>query len=59
MVRSAKQLKNGDTIDVEGDHLVVFHFCEEYGQVIVDAVSEVSARRYELHYAPDARVSVL
>lgn len=59
VVRVARQLKNGDTIDVEGDHLVVFHFCEEYGQVVVDAVSEVSARRFELHYAPDARVSVL
>jgi hypothetical protein len=59
VVTAAKQLKNGDTIDVEGDHLVVFHFCEEYGQVVVDAVSSVSARRFELHYAPDARVSVL
>jgi hypothetical protein len=59
VVRAAKQLKNGDTIDVEGDHLVVFHFCEEYGQVVIDAVSAVSARRFELHYAPDARVSIL
>jgi hypothetical protein len=59
VVRSARHIRNGDTISVEGDHLVVFHFCEEYGEVIVDAVSEVSARRYELHYAPDARVSIL
>ena len=59
VVRAARQIRNGDTISVEGDHLVVFHFCEEYGQVVVDAVSEVSARRYELHYAPDARVSIL
>lgn len=58
VVLPAKQLKTGDTIDVEGDHLVVFHFCEEYGEVVVDAVSEVSARRFELHYAPDASVSV-
>lgn len=58
MVLAAKQLKTGDTIDVEGDHLVVFHFCEEYGEVVVDAVSQVSARRFELHYAPDADVSV-
>ena len=59
VVTAAKQLKNGDTIDVEGDHLVVFHFCEAYGQVVVDAVSSVSARRFELHYAPDTRISVL
>lgn len=59
MVTAARQIKNGDTISVEGDQLVVFYFCEEYGQVIVDAVSQVSARRYELHYSPDARVSVL
>lgn len=52
-------MKNGDTISVEGDHLVVFHFCEEYGEVVIDAVSEVSARRFELHLAPDARVSIL
>ncbi len=58
MVRTAHELKNGDTINVEGDHLVVFHFCEEYGEVVVDAVSAVSARRFELHYEPDARVSV-
>ena len=58
MVSTAKQLKAGDTINVEGDHLVVFHFCQEYGEVVIDAVSSVSARRYELHYSPDARVSV-
>ena len=55
----ANQLKNGDTISMDGDHLVVFHFCEEQGQVVLDVVSEVSARRFELHYAPDARISVL
>jgi riboflavin synthase alpha subunit len=55
----ANQLKNGDTIALDGDHLVVFHFSEERGQVILDVVSEVSARRFELHYAPDARISVL
>lgn len=59
MVTAARKLKNGDTINLEGDHLVVFHFCEEYGQVVVDAVSSVSARRFELHYPPDARVSLL
>lgn len=59
VLSTAKQLRNGDTINVEGDHLVVFHFCEEYGQVVIDAVSEVSARRFELHYAPDTRVSIL
>jgi formylmethanofuran dehydrogenase subunit D len=59
VVTAARKLRNGDTISVEGDQLVVFHFCEEYGQVVVDAVSQVSARRYELHYMPDARVSVL
>jgi len=51
-------LKSGDTINVEGDHLVVFHFAQEYGEVVIDAVSSVSARRYELHYSPDARVSI-
>ncbi|HRY09845.1 MAG: hypothetical protein H6526_07385 [Actinobacteria bacterium] len=55
----AHQLKNGDTISLDGDHLVVFHFAEERGQVILDVVSEVSARRFELHYSPDARISVL
>ena len=45
-------------IDVDGDHLVVFHFHEECGEVVVDAVSQVSARRFELHYTPDASVSV-
>lgn len=59
MLRTAQQLKTGDTINVEGDHLVVFHFCEEYGEVVIDAVSDVSARRFELHLAPDARVSIL
>ena len=38
---------------------MVFHFCEAYGRVVVDAVSSVSARRFELHYAPDTRISVL
>lgn len=38
--------------------MVVFHFAQEYGEVVIDAVSAVSARRYELHYSPDARVSV-
>ena len=52
-------LKTGDTIDVEGDQLVVFHLCHEYGEVVVDAVSAVSARRFELHYSLDERVSVL
>ena len=55
----ANQLKNGDTISVDGDHLNKLHFCEEQGQVVLDVVSEVSARRFELHYAPDARISVL
>lgn len=45
-------------IDVDGDHLVVFHFYEEYGEVVIDAVSQVSARRFELHYSPDAHVSI-
>ena len=58
VVRTAQQLKSGDTIDVEGDHLVVFHFCQEFGEIVIDAVSSVSARRYELHYSPDARVSI-
>lgn len=58
VVLAACELKTGDTIEVDGDQLVVFHFCEEYGEVVVDAVSQVSARRYELHYAPDAHVSV-
>ncbi len=55
----ADQVRNGDTLNVDGDHLVVFHFCEEYGKVVIDAVSQVSARRFELHLAPDARISVL
>ena len=59
VVRTATHLRNGDTIDVGGDQLVVFHLCHEYGEVVVDAVSAVSARRYELHYSLDARVSVL
>jgi hypothetical protein len=59
VVRTIQHVKTGDTIDVEGDHLVVFHLCHEYGEVVIDAVSAVSARRFELHYAPDARVSVL
>jgi hypothetical protein len=59
VLRAVKQLKTGDTIDVEGDQLVVFHFCQEYGEVVVDAVSSFSARRFEIHYSPDARVSVL
>lgn len=58
VVLAARQLKTGDTIEVNGDHLVVFHFHEECGEVVVDAVSDVSARRYELHYPPDAAVSV-
>lgn len=38
---------------------MVFYLCNERGKVVVDAVSAVSARRYELHYSPDAVVSVL
>lgn len=38
---------------------MVFHFCEEYGKVVIDAVSQVSARRFELHLAPEDRISVL
>lgn len=56
---TATHLKSGDTIELEGDQLVVFYLCHEYGEVVVDAVSAVSARRYELHYSPDARISVL
>lgn len=59
MVRTVQYLKTGDTIDIAGDQLVVFHLCQEYGEVVIDAVSAVSARRFELHYSPDARVSVL
>ena len=32
---------------------------EGNGKVVIDAVSQVSARRFELHLAPDARISVL
>jgi hypothetical protein len=59
VVQTVQQLKNGDMIDVEGDQLVIFNLCHEYGEVVIDAVSAVSARRFELHYSPDARVSVL
>ena len=59
VVRTATHLKTGDTIDLGGDQLVVFHLCHEYGEVVVDAVSAVSARRFELHYFLDDRVSVL
>ncbi len=58
VVSTAQHVKAGDTINVEGDHLVVFHFCQEHGEVVIDAVSSVSARRFELHLSPDARVSI-
>jgi len=59
VVQTATHLKTGDTIDVDGDQLVVFHLCHEYGEVVVDAVSAVSARRFELHYSFEECVSVL
>lgn len=59
MVQPVDTLRTGDTIAVDGDQLVVFHLSHEYGEVVIDAVSAVSARRYELHYPPEAPVSVV